>query len=252
MFNVRHFARGGLSLTFVVAALAIAASGQTSSSVEQQFAAYYERLSAAADLLASPAQVPEDIPDTKIAPVTTTVNDKFDLALKRVEWFNPLMVPILREQGVPTDFAAIVLVESGGRPTALSRKGALGLWQLMPETARRYGLTVSPSKDERLDAVKATRSATRYLRDLYSQFGDWQLAFAAYNAGEQTVQKAILRSGSHDFRRLSAFLPAETQAYVPAIMAARQLFGKPQDFTLLRVRAARKAQVLCASTQLDN
>ena len=72
---------------------------------------------------------------------------------------------------------AVVLVESGGRPTALSAKGALGIWQLMPQTARRYGLTVTPEKDERLDVLKATRAAARYLHDLYGQFSDWKLAW---------------------------------------------------------------------------
>jgi membrane-bound lytic murein transglycosylase D len=134
----------------------------------------------------------------------------------------PLLEPILREQGVPEDLTAVVLVESGGHPEALSAKGARGLWQLMPETARRYGLIVTPAQDERLDVPKATRAAARYLRDLYAQFGAWDLALAAYNAGEQTVQRALQRSGNN-FVRLSASLPQETRNYVPAVLAAQPL-----------------------------
>ena len=124
--------------------------------------------------------------------------------------------------------AAIALVESGGQPAALSPKGARGVWQLMPDTARRYGLIVTVEKDERLDLASATRAAARYLHDLYAQFGDWQLALAAYNAGEQAVQSAIQRAGSNSFAVLSQLrlLPAETRNYVPAVMSARGLFAQ--------------------------
>jgi hypothetical protein len=121
----------------------------------------------------------------------------------------------------------------------------------MPETARRYGLMVSPDKDkdkdERLDPVRATRAAARYLRDLYGEFGDWKLVFAAYNAGEQAVQRARMRSGSNDLQRLAAFLPSETRAYVPAVMTARPLFGPGQAFPGPALRTARRARVLYAS-----
>jgi membrane-bound lytic murein transglycosylase D len=120
---------------------------------------------------------------------------------------------------VPTDLAAIVLVESGGNPTALSPKGARGLWQLMPQTARRYGLIVDGQTDERLDISKSTRAAAEYLRDLFAQFHSWPLALAAYNAGEQAVQRAVSRTGSDTFSLAAAALPRETQGYVPAVLA---------------------------------
>lgn len=141
-------------------------------------------------------------------------------AAARVERLRPMLDPILRSEGVPEELAAVVLVESGGQPAALSPKGALGLWQLMPETARRYGLEVSAARDERLDIFKATRAAARYLRDLHGEFRDWELALAAYNYGEQGVERVLARMGGGDFAQIRAALPAETRGYVPAVMAA--------------------------------
>jgi hypothetical protein len=95
----------------------------------------------------------------------------------------------------------------------------------MPDTARRYGLAVTTQQDERLDAYKSTPAAARYLRTLYAQFGNWSLVFAAYNAGAQTVQRAIDRSGTTDFFQLNGLLPAETRSYVPAVWASVAQFG---------------------------
>ncbi len=145
-------------------------------------------------------------------------------SLQRVARLRPLLDPILSQVGIPTELAAIVVVESGGNPAALSPKGARGLWQLMPDTARRYGLTVNADKDERLDVLKSTRAAAQYLRDLYSQFHDWQLALAAYNAGEQAVQQALARTGGAGFSVAAPVLPAETQNYVPAVLAVLTQF----------------------------
>ena len=148
-------------------------------------------------------------------------------ALRRLDQLRPLLIPILEDEGIPQEIAAVVVVESGGRSNAVSPKGALGLWQLMPDTARRYGLVVTPSRDERLDVDRSTRAAARYLRDLYQQFGSWPLALAAYNAGEQRVQRAVERSGITDFIQLSSLrlLPQETRNYVPAVLSAMQLLG---------------------------
>jgi membrane-bound lytic murein transglycosylase D len=83
-----------------------------------------------------------------------------------VQGLRPVIDPILRAEGIPAEMAAIALVESGGQSAALSPKGARGVWQLMPDTARRYGLVVTVAKDDRLDLVSATRAAARYLHDL--------------------------------------------------------------------------------------
>jgi membrane-bound lytic murein transglycosylase D len=148
-------------------------------------------------------------------------------AVARVTQLKPVLAPILREEGIPDEIAALVLVESAGQPTALSPNGARGIWQFMPDTARRFGLTVNSETDDRLDTLKSTRAAARYLRDLHAQFGDWSLALATFNTGETVVRNAVLRSGSRDFAVLSSqrFIPAETRAYVPAVMAASNLFA---------------------------
>jgi membrane-bound lytic murein transglycosylase D len=138
-----------------------------------------------------------------------------------------MLDPILEGEGIPFELASVALVESGGRTDVPSRKGALGLWQLTPDTARRYGLLVTAWQDQRLDPERSTHAAARYLTDLYKQFGSWPLALAAYNAGESAVQRAINRAGTADFLKLSGLrlLPQETRDYVPAVLAAMQLLG---------------------------
>lgn len=130
------------------------------------------------------------------------------------------LAAILHEQGLPASLVSVAAVESGFNPQALSPKGARGLWQLMPATARRFGLVVSATRDERTDPVKSTVAAAQYLKSLHSQFGSWPLALAAYNAGEERVQRSLELSGARDFWTLSraSALPAETLHYVPAVL----------------------------------
>ena len=147
---------------------------------------------------------------------------KVRAAVARVNQLRPIIEPLLQDEGVPRDLSAVVLVESGGLIDALSPNGARGIWQFMPDTARRYGLAVGVEHDDRTDVVKSTRAAGRYLRHLYAEFGDWSLALAAYNAGELSVTSAMSRAKSRSFRSISSgrLLPLETRNYVPAVMAA--------------------------------
>ena len=214
-------------------------------SVADDFAAYRQALDSAADsavtnMMREPAttsQIVEGGAKTTPLPAANVLhrfaaqywngNDEaVRRAVARVMELRPVLALILQEEGVPSEIAALVLVESGGQPTALSPRGARGLWQFMPDTARRFGLTINSETDDRMDIPKSTRAAARYLRELHVQFGDWSLALAAYNAGEIAVRNAVSRSGSRDFAVLSSkrFIPAETRAYVPAVMAASPWF----------------------------
>ena len=146
----------------------------------------------------------------------------------RVELLSPPVEPVLESYGVPAGLAAAVMfVESGGRADALSAKGARGLWQLMPDTARRYGLRVDETRDDRLDLAKATNAAAQYLQDLHAMFGDWKLALAAYNTGEANVSAAIRKGHSQNFDRLAdlGMLSQETRDYVPKVLARMSFLG---------------------------
>ncbi len=151
--------------------------------------------------------------------------------LARFKRLRPVLEAILGEEGVPKELAAVVLVESAARPDALSQRQARGLWQLMPGTARQYGLRVEADHDERIDIEASAHAAARYLRDLYARFGDWPLALAAYNAGQDAVERAMDGSGASTFWQLSAWrkLPEETRNYVPTVLSVMQWLGFSQN-----------------------
>lgn len=126
---------------------------------------------------------------------------------------------ILESEGLPAELVAVPLVESGFNPSAVSPKGARGLWQLMPETARRFGLRVDAFADERTDPLRSTVAAISYLKDLYGSLRNWPLALAAYNAGLARVVGAIQR-GAPNFASMAdrKLLPEETLRYVPLVL----------------------------------
>ena len=117
-------------------------------------------------------------------------------------------------------FRSLAIVESGLKPEARSRVGAVGLWQFMPSTGRMFGLNRDWYIDERQDPEKSTEAACKYLKQLYRMFGDWELALAAYNTGPGNVRKAIRRSGyKKSFWDIYRYLPRETRSYVPQFVA---------------------------------
>jgi len=137
-----------------------------------------------------------------------------------------------KEEGVPTDLIWLAQIESGWNPYALSWASARGIWQFVPATGVRFGLSQNYWVDERSDPEKSTRAAAKYLKFLGVRYrGNWELALAAYNSGEGTVDSAIARSGSRDFWQLrSGFLPQETRNYVPAILAVMTIAKSPQKY----------------------
>jgi membrane-bound lytic murein transglycosylase D len=141
--------------------------------------------------------------------------------LERSGRYKPMIQRILDEEGVPQELIHLAQAESGFQPRAVSSKAATGMWQFMAYRGQQYGLMRTPYSDDRLDPEKATRAAARHLRDLYTEFGDWYLAIAAYNCGPGVVEKAVERTGYADFWELRnrRVLPAETTNYVPIILA---------------------------------
>ena len=144
--------------------------------------------------------------------------------LARAARLLPLIDAILKEQGLPPELAALPLVESAFETQAVSPAGAAGLWQLMPVTARRFGLTVGAACDERFDPRKATEAAARYLRWLHDHFQDWPLALAAYNCGEGAMASFLRQCGARSLGELSVagrgIVPQETLCFVPKFVAA--------------------------------
>ncbi|MBI1736320.1 MAG: transglycosylase SLT domain-containing protein [Candidatus Rokubacteria bacterium] len=158
--------------------------------------------------------------------------DLIGLWLNRAGQYLGMIREILKSRGMPEDLAFTAMIESGFNPMAVSRAGAVGLWQFMAATGRRYGLRVDHWVDERRDPEKSTMAAAAYLGDLYKLFGSWWLAQAAYNAGEMNVLKAIRATGSNDFWVLSQsrFLHQETKEFVPQIQAAAMIGRDPSQY----------------------
>lgn len=156
----------------------------------------------------------------------------FQSCFYRAEKYAKDVRKIFDEQRVPKDLVYLAIVESGFSPTARSPAKAVGMWQFIPATGKRFGLEQNRWIDERRHPFKAARAAADYLSFLYDTFGSWPLALAAYNAGERTVQAALDRSGLKTFWELSeaGFLPAETRDYVPKVYAAVKISTNPQYY----------------------
>jgi membrane-bound lytic murein transglycosylase D len=157
------------------------------------------------------------------------------------------MDSIFSRYGLPIELKYLAVIESDLKTSALSRVGAAGPWQLMPGTARLLGLKVGRHYDERGNYYKSTRAAAKYIKDLYSEFGDWLLVLAAYNGGPAPIYRAIRKSGSRNFWALQSYLPAETRGHVKRYIATHYFFeGQGSLTTLTRsenIEYARALQV---------
>jgi membrane-bound lytic murein transglycosylase D len=145
---------------------------------------------------------------------------------------------VFRRYGLPVQLKYLAVVESELKGKAVSKVGAVGLWQLMPATSRILGLKINSRYDERKNYYKSTRAAARYLKDLHEEFGDWLIVVAAYNCGEGPVYSAIRKSGSKNFWMLQHYLPEETREYVKKIIATCYYFGGPCGLSFLSKRGS--------------
>jgi membrane-bound lytic murein transglycosylase D len=162
----------------------------------------------------------------------TTMKSRFANWLARSEKYVPLMKNLLRENGLPEDLVYLALIESGFNPYAYSRSKAMGPWQFISPTGKRYGLKVNWWVDERRDPEKSTVAAAKYLKDLYDMFECWYLAAAGYNAGEGKISKAVKRYRTEDFWELTKYryLKQETKDYVPQMIAAALVAKDPEKY----------------------
>ncbi len=170
--------------------------------------------------------------DRSLSLFTDRLRERFSIWLSRSGKYLDLMKEILRSKNVPEEIVFLSLIESGFSPHAYSRARAVGPWQFMAATGKRYGLVIDWWRDERRDPVKSTSAAADYLTDLYGMFGSWKLAMAAYNAGEGKISRALTRSKSKDYWSLvkTRYIKSETKNYVPHFIAASMIAVNPEEF----------------------
>jgi membrane-bound lytic murein transglycosylase D len=170
--------------------------------------------------------------DQEIVFFQTAFKERFEKYLSRSGRYLPIVQKIMKESDVHEDIAYLPLIESGFNPMAVSRAKAAGLWQFMKTTAKHYGLRVDKWIDERYDAVKSTKAAMEYFKDLYAMFGSWPLSMASYNAGEGRIGRTLAATGAADYWELKAMgrMPKETRDYVPKFMAATMIAKDPEAY----------------------
>jgi membrane-bound lytic murein transglycosylase D len=187
------------------------------------------------------------IPDLDNPLVTTQTTwyssrpDYFQRTTTRASRYLYYVMQELEKRGMPTELALLPFIESAFNPQAYSTAKAAGMWQFIPSTGRDFNLKQNIFMDERRDVIASTDAALTYLQRLYGMFGDWQLALAAYNWGEGSVQRAIKKARAAgqpiSFNGLSPFMPAETKNYVPKLQAVKNTIASPSQYgiTLPRV-----------------
>lgn len=151
------------------------------------------------------------------------------LYLERSNRYLRFMLKVLSRENLPKNLIYVAMIESGFSPVARSSAQAVGYWQFIRSTGKRYGLKINYYMDERRDPLLSTSAAGKYLKDLYELFGSWYLAMSSYNAGEHRVNRAMMRHYTRDFWKLRSkkSLPRETAEYVPKFMAANLIARNP-------------------------
>lgn len=166
-----------------------------------------------------------------------TVTGKVHTAamLGRGLYYFPIYERHLSAQNMPLELKYLSMVESELRTDVESASGAAGLWQFMPTTARNFGLRIESWRDERRDPEAATGAAVMYLKELYAEFGNWELVLGAYNCGSGRMRNAIRRARSTDFALVRKHLPVQTQQYLAKFYAAAYISHHFQDFQIAPV-----------------
>jgi len=238
-----------LATVAMVALTLLAGCSTVSKQTKAQEACTICQLPQQADTLAAggPIKAELSIPDQPAVDLWTRrfsgeKHKSFQIQLDRAQNYAVPCQEIFRQQGLPDDLIYVALIESGFTPTARSHANAVGMFQFIATTGKRYRLEQNPWVDERRHPFKAARAAAEYLSFLYDTFGSWPLALAGYNCGEKAVQAALDQSGLKTFWELaqSGYLPAETREYVPKFYATvkivrdSKLYGfkyDPQHYT---------------------
>lgn len=173
--------------------------------------------------------------------------------MRMSEYYFPLFEEALNRYQLPYELKYLPIIESALNPIARSRVGAAGLWQFMPATGKLYGLEINSLVDERMDPIRATEAACRFLSNLYKIYGDWNLVIAAYNCGGGNVNKAIRRAGGkRDFWSIYPFLPRETRNYVPIFIAANYAmnYGHEHGICKAPIEKTMLTDTICISQRM--
>lgn len=184
------------------------------------------------------------------------LNKRRDLLGKLIslsEYYFPIFEDIFDAYNLPTELKYLSIVESALNPIAKSKARAVGIWQFIFSTGRRYDLTVNSLVDERCDPIKSTHAAAKFLKDLYNIYNDWLLALAAYNCGPGNVNKAIKRAGNiNNYWDIYFYLPRETRGYVPAFIAVTYLMNyyKEHNIPVYKVNLSLPVDTIIVNNRL--
>ena len=221
-------------LVFLVSVLAAPVYGQDSATTEPtRFPSLIARvrLSGPLDFCGEAVELEnQDVRERLEKELLLTLWDRPQVVLwiKRANRFFPIIEKMLREENMPPDLKYIAIAESALRPHAGSKKGAIGFWQFLKSTGRKYGLAIDSQKDERRNIFRSTEAAIAYFKELYDMLGSWTLSAAAYNMGEQGLLSEILAQKTQNFYHL--YLPLETQRYILRVVSAKIILSDPESY----------------------
>ncbi|MDR0798547.1 MAG: lytic transglycosylase domain-containing protein [Dysgonamonadaceae bacterium] len=230
-----NYLLGGLSLSIIIGMAAFLLGSQTVSTVERQPVVSSTTVS---------VPVPESVEfcGNKISLQRLDMRERFDremnaltylhsttlLDFKRANRYFPIIEPILKRNNIPDDFKYLCVVESNLDTRAVSPSKAVGLWQFMEDTGKRFGLEITPEVDERYHIEKATEAACRYFKEAYGKYGNWPCVAISYNAGMKRISDSLQNQRSDS--AFDLWLPVETSRYIFRIMAIKEIFEHPKYY----------------------